>query len=227
MMAFTIAAAKASGVFESVIVSTDDEEYARIARHYGAEVLNRPPDIAGEHSPDIEWIEHALRTLSDAGRSFDCFSILRPTSPFRRPETICRAWETFTAQIGVDSLRAVEKCKQHPGKMWVIRGDRMLPLLPLSPTDRPWHSLQYASLPEVFVQNASLEIAWTRVPLEQRTIAGTVIVPFLTQDLEGVDVNDPRDWDWAERLVAERPDALPRIDVPPYSASQQTFKTSR
>ncbi len=217
MMAFTIAAAKASGVFESVIVSTDDEEYARIARHYGAEVLNRPPDIAGEHSPDIEWIEHALRTLSDAGRSFDCFSILRPTSPFRRPETICRAWETFTAQIGVDSLRAVEKCKQHPGKMWVIRGDRMLPLLPLSPTDRPWHSLQYASLPEVFVQNASLEIAWTRVPLERRTIAGTVIVPFLTQDLEGVDVNDPRDWDWAERLVAERPDALPRIDVPPYS----------
>jgi CMP-N,N'-diacetyllegionaminic acid synthase len=201
-----------------VIVSTDDEEYARIARHYGAEVLDRPADIAGEHSPDIEWIEHALRTLSDGGRTFDCFSILRPTSPFRRPETICRAWATFTAQTGVDSLRAVEKCKQHPGKMWVIRGDRMLPLLPLSPADRPWHSLQYASLPEVFVQNASLEIAWTRVPLEHRTIAGTVIVPFLTRDLEGVDVNDPRDWDWAERLVAERPDALPRVDVAPYSS---------
>ena len=217
MMAYTIAAAKASGIFTSVVVSTDDERYAKIACHYGAEALDRPPEIAGEHSPDIEWIVHALKTLSDRGRKFDCFSILRPTSPFRQAETIRRAWSTFAAQTGIDSLRAVEKCRQHPGKMWVIRGDRMLPLLPLSSAERPWHSLQYVSLPEVFVQNASLEIAWTRVPLENGTIAGTVIVPFLTKDLEGVDVNDPRDWDWAERLVAERPGALPHIELAPYS----------
>jgi CMP-N-acetylneuraminic acid synthetase len=216
MMAYAIAAAKESGIFQSVVVSTDDEQYRKIAKHYGAEVVERPAEIAGEHSPDIEWIVHALRALADKSRSFECFSILRPTSPFRQGETIRRAWSTFIGQEGVDSLRAVEKCKQHPGKMWVIRGERMVPLLPLSPAERPWHSLQYVSLPEVYVQNASLEIAWTRVPLEGGTIAGTVIVPFLTKDLEGVDVNDPRDWDWAERLVAERPGALPTIDSAPY-----------
>jgi len=216
MMAYTIAAAKASGIFAAICVSTDDARYAAIARHYGAEVLDRPAELAGEHSPDIEWIVHGLVQLKRAGRTFDCFSILRPTSPFRRPETIQRAWKTFVAEQGVHSLRAVEKCRQHPGKMWVIRDTRMLPLLPLSPADRPWHSLQYVSLPEVYVQNASLEIAWTRVPLELGTIAGTVVVPFLTQDLEGVDVNDPRDWDWAERLVAERPEALPTIQEAPF-----------
>jgi N-acylneuraminate cytidylyltransferase len=100
--------------------------------------------------------------------------------------------------------------------MWVVRGDRMTPLLPLTPADKPWHSQQYAALPEVFVQNASLEIAWSRVALDGRTIAGNVVIPFLTQDLEGVDVNDPRDWDWAERLIATRSDALPTVDTPPF-----------
>lgn len=217
MMAYTIAAAKDAGIFSSVVVSTDDEAYAAIARHYGAEVpFLRPATIAGEFSPDVEWVVHLLRSLADAGRSYDCFSILRPTSPFRRPETIQRAWSTFLSAEGADSLRAVEKCRQHPGKMWVIRGERMLPLLPLSPADAPWHSQQYAALPEVYVQNASLEIAWTRVALQGGTIAGTVVVPFLTRDLEGVDVNDTRDWAWAEQLVKEQPAALPRVSVSPF-----------
>jgi len=218
MIAYTIAAAKASGIFSAIVVSTDDERYAQIARHYGAEVpFLRPSEIAGETSPDIEWVLQALNELAKTGRTYDCFSLLRPTSPFRRGETIRRAWSMFLGQAGVDSLRAVEKCKQHPGKMWVIRGDRMLPLLPLSTEDKPWHSQQYVSLPEVYIQNASLEIAWSRVALEGGTIAGAVLMPFLTQDLEGVDVNDPRDWEWAERLVAERPGVLPEVQFAPYA----------
>ena len=217
MIAYAIAAAKESGVFAAVVVSTDDERYADVARHYGAEVpFLRPAEIAGELSPDIEWVRQTLTRLAADGRAFDCFSILRPTSPFRRAETIRRAWDAFLAEAGVDSLRAVEKCKQHPGKMWVLRGARMHPLLPLTPADTPWHSQQYVALPEVYVQNASLEIAWTRVALEGGTIAGQVLMPFLTRDLEGVDVNDQRDWEWAERLVRDRPDALPTIAAAPY-----------
>jgi CMP-N,N'-diacetyllegionaminic acid synthase len=218
MLAYSIAAARASGVCDAVVVSTDDEHYAAVARHYGAEVpFLRPLDIAGEKSPDIEWVQYTLRRLADMGRHFECFSIQRPTSPFRGAATIRRAWDLFCAQDGVDSLRAIEKCKQHPGKMWVMRGNRIVPLLPLSPSDRPWHSQQYAALPEVYVQNASLEIAWTRVAMERGTIAGEVLVPFLTEGLEGVDVNDPRDWDYVASLVAEQPWALPKLDCVPFS----------
>ena len=88
----------------------------------------------------------------------------------------------------------------------------MLPLLPLGPKERPWHSTPYQALPEVYVQNASLEIAWTRVVLEERTIAGTVIVPFLTEGYEGFDINDPRDWTLAETLIAEKVAVLPVVD---------------
>lgn len=217
VIAYTIAAALQSGIFASVMVSTDSEQYAAIARYYGAEVpFLRPPQLAGDLSPDIEWIEYTLKRLQEEGRTYDCFSILRPTSPFRQAETIRRAWQAFLAEEGVDSLRAVEKCKQHPGKMWVVRGHRMMPLLPLSPPEQPWHSSQYQSLPEVYVQNASLEIAWSRVIFEGRTIAGNVLMPFFTQGYEGFDVNQPYDWRLAEELVASDQATLPPVRQTPY-----------
>lgn len=212
LMAYTIAAALQSGVFSAVVVSTDSAEYAGIARRYGAEApFLRPGELAGDHSPDIDWLEHALLELKGAGREYAAFSILRPTSPFRMPETIRRAWEAFRADAGADSLRAVEKCSQHPGKMWVLRGKRMLPLLPLGPAGRPWHSTPYQALPEIYVQNASLEIAHTRVVFEGRTIAGEAVVPFFTQGYEGFDVNHPYDWQLAEELVRSGQARLPEI----------------
>jgi CMP-N,N'-diacetyllegionaminic acid synthase len=218
LIAYTIAAARQSGVFADVIVSTDSEHYADIARHYGGTIpFLRPAEISGDLSPDIAWVEYTLSRLQADGRSYDCFSILRPTSPFRQAETIQRAWSEFLREQGVDSLRAVERCKQHPGKMWVVRGTRMMPLLPLSPPEQPWHSSQYQALPEVYVQNASLEIAWSRVVFEQRTIAGNILMPFMTRGYEGFDVNQPYDWKLAEELIRTGQAALPHIHQTPFA----------
>lgn len=217
LIAYTISAALQSDIFTSVIVSTDSKKYADIARYYGAEIpFLRPAEFATALSPDIEWVEYTLKRLRDEGRVSDCFSILRPTNPFRKPETIQRAWKEFLREKGVDSLRAVEKCKQHPGKMWIVRGKRMMPLLPLGPPEQPWHSSQYQSLPEIYVQNASLEIAWTRVVLDGRNIAGDVLVPFFTKEYEGFDVNSPLDWQIAEEFVRRQMAALPHVTQAPY-----------
>jgi N-acylneuraminate cytidylyltransferase len=217
LLAYTISSALQSQVFSAVMVSTDSQLYGDIAGHYGAEVPHlRPEEFAGDFSPDIEWVEYTLNQLRQDGREYDCFSILRPTSPFRLPETIQRAWHAFKGEKGIDSLRAVEKCKQHPGKMWVVRSNRMVPLLPLTPAEQPWHSSQYHSLPEVYVQNASLEIAWSRVVFENRTIAGDVLIPFFTKDYEGFDVNSPYDWNLAEHLVDSGQARLPSISQPQY-----------
>jgi len=217
LIAYSISAALQSGVFAAVVVSTDSQRYAEVSRYYGAEVpFLRPVEYSGDTSPDIEWVEYTLKRLAAEGRRYDCFSILRPTSPFRLAETIQRAWSEFCAETGVDSLRAVEKCSQHPAKMWVVRGRRMLPLLPIGPADQPWHSSQYPSLPEVYVQNASLEMACSRVVFEERTIAGNVLMPFLTRDTEGFDVNKPYDWDLAEHMVKTHTAKLPEVLQPPY-----------
>ncbi|MBL0713281.1 MAG: acylneuraminate cytidylyltransferase family protein [Desulfosarcina sp.] len=221
LIAYSIAAALQSEIFEDVIVSTDSRHYADIARYYGAEVpFTRPAEIAGDNSPDIAWVADTLGRLAEAGRHYDCFSILRPTSPFRLSPTIRRAWEAFRDQVGVDSLRAVEKCSQHPGKMWMVCRNRMTPLLPLGSPEQPWHSSQYSSLPEVYVQNASLEMAWTRVVFEDKTIAGTVLMPFFTENYEGFDVNSLYDWNLADHLVASGQPHLPPISISPYPTKE-------
>ena len=221
LLAYTIRAAIDSGVFDAVICATDSELYAEVARHYGAEVpWLRSAEISGDTSPDIEWVVWMLQKLQDTGRDFDVFSILRPTSPFRQPETIRRAWASFISDPRADSLRAIEKCKQHPGKMWVIRGKRMLPLIPLSNGTTPWHSSQYAALPEIYVQDASLEIAWTRIPLELNSIAGEAIIPFVSQDHEGYDINEPEDWWLAERMLQNKEICLPEIKLSSYQFTE-------
>ncbi|HEX5679230.1 MAG TPA: hypothetical protein VFX82_00260, partial [Desulfobacterales bacterium] len=69
---------------------------------------------------------------------------------------------------------------------------------------------------EVYVQNASLEIAWSRVVFAEKTIAGTVLMPFLTQGHEGFDVNKPYDWELAEHLVQTGSALLPTIPRPAF-----------
>lgn len=221
LLAYSIRAAIDSGVFDAVICATDSEHYADVARHYGAEVpCLRSAEISGDTSPDIEWVVWMLKALKETGREYEIFSILRPTSPFRQAETIRRAWSMFVDNPNADSLRAIEKCKQHPGKMWVIRGKRMLPLLPYTNGATPWHSSQYAALPEIYVQDASLEIAWTRVSLKGNSIAGEAIIPFISQGLEGFDINDPEDWWMAERLLATQEAILPAISPPPFNLDE-------
>jgi CMP-N-acetylneuraminic acid synthetase len=217
LLAYAISGAIDSGVFAAIVVSTDSERYAHIARYYGAEVpFLRPVEFATATSPDIEWVRYTLGRLSQDGRKYDCFGILRPTNPFRSPSTIRRAWRAFLSERGIDSLRAIEPVNQHPGKMWVVRGRRMMPLLPLSPEEQPWHSMQMAALPQVWVQNASLEMAWTRVVMESHNIAGVSIMPFFTSEIEGFDINNEYDWQYAQTLVAGDETILPPVSATPY-----------
>jgi CMP-N,N'-diacetyllegionaminic acid synthase len=217
LLAYSISAARDSGVFDDVVCVTDSAEYASIARYYGAEVpVLRPEETATSTSPDINWVKWVLTELAADNRTYECFSILRPTSPFRTPATIQRAWKQFAYDPDAHSLRAVTRCTEHPGKMWNISGNRMTPFTTNSIDGVPWHSNQYASLPEIYVQDASLEIARTSVVSEFNSISGEVITPFLSINREGFDINTEDDWVLAEHYVHQNPEILPRVSVDPW-----------
>jgi CMP-N,N'-diacetyllegionaminic acid synthase len=217
LLAYTISAALDSGVFEKVIVSTDSDVYAQIALHYGAEVpFLRPNSLAQDSSADIGWVAHSLENLALIGFEFEIFSILRPTSPFRNASTIRRAYEEFSSRTDIDSIRAVELCSQHPGKMWRIKGDHLIPLLSVQPDGLDWFSSPTQSLPEVWVQNASLEIAFSRCVLESESISGNRIAPFRTVFPEGIDINSEFDFARAKMVVDEGLFSLPEVRVDPY-----------
>jgi N-acylneuraminate cytidylyltransferase len=214
LIAYTIAAARSCGLFDAVIVSTDSEAIAEAATRYGAEVPGlRPEEMASSTSPDIEWVRHVIDGLAGQDRTPELFSLLRPTSPFRTASTILRAHEELLSLPDADSIRAVELCRQHPGKMWTMDGPLMRPLLEQPEEGVPTHSRQYQDLPEVYVQNSSLELAWTRAVVEQGSIAGDVVAPFFTDDVEGFTIDYEGDWTEAERMVAEGDAVLPTVEA--------------
>jgi N-acylneuraminate cytidylyltransferase len=129
----------------------------------------------------------------------------------------------FTATEHFDSLRAVSKCAQHPMKMWTLDADgrTLHPLMGLGDQPVPGHSRPYETLPPVYVQDASLEIAWTRTITDLGSIAGDRVMAWLTPYPEGVDVNGPADWAHLEDILRASPDALPLVDRAPYEESEQ------
>jgi N-acylneuraminate cytidylyltransferase len=96
--------------------------------------------------------------------------------------------------------------------MWVLDGDLMRPLLEQVPGEVPTHSRQYKSLPEVYVQNSSLEIAWAHVLAGPRPeIAGGKVAPFFTRGWEGFSIDYPDDVEVAARAIARGEAELPEV----------------
>ncbi len=219
LLAYAIETARQSGVFERILVSTDSEQIAEVARWYGADVpFLRPAEYATATSPDIEWIAWTLERLPER---YDLFAIVRATNPFRGPDAIRRGLDQLLATPEADSIRAVELVKQHPGKMWELAEDgrTMAPLLDQEHLSSAWHAGQYQALPPVYVQNSALEIAWTRVVTETGTREGRVVAPFLTTGFEGLNIDDEHDFDRAEALAAAGHATLTAIAREPYPAA--------
>jgi CMP-N,N'-diacetyllegionaminic acid synthase len=211
LLAYAVATARQAGVFDRIVCSTDSGKIAAIAQRYGAEVpFLRPAQFATSTSPDIEWLTY---TLEELGEHYDLFAIVRATNPFRGPDAFVRGLKQLLATPEADSIRAVELVKQHPGKMWVLEGSLMRPVLDQSHLDVAWHAGQYQALPKVYVQNSALEIAWTRVVSQTGTREGRVVAPFLTRGYEGFNVDDEDDWERARLLLRRGEVSLPDVEL--------------
>lgn len=203
LIQWTLDAAIDSGLFADIQIWSDDPE---VHQQFPLRSYMREPSADDE--PDIAWVR--VWAINDPPPAF---AVLRPTSPFRTAATLTRAYKQFIASR-CSSLRAVEPVTQHPGKMWQVRGSRMAPLLdewpgplgeaPMTAGRTPWHSMPTQSLPQVYVQNASLEIAWTWCVTHFDSISGPTVAPFFTDTLEGFDINTETDWQEAERIVTQR-----------------------
>jgi CMP-N,N'-diacetyllegionaminic acid synthase len=213
LLAYAIATAHQAGVFQRVVCSTDSGKIAEVAQRYGADVpFLRPSEFATSTSPDIEWLTY---TLAELGEHYDLFAIVRATNPFRGPDAFLRGMRQLLATPEADSIRAVELVKQHPGKMWLVEGKTMRPLLDQSHLEVAWHAGQYPALPQVYVQNSALEIAWTRVVSQTGTREGKVVAPFFTRGHEGFNVDDEDDWSRARALVDAGEASLPDVERTP------------
>jgi len=125
MIAYSIAACKMSKQIERIIVSTDSEEYAKIARYYGAETpFLRPAEIAGDQSTDIEFMEHAIDWLAENEKTVpEYFVHIRPTYPLRQIRVIEEAISKMCEDVTATSLRSAHLASNTPYKWFNMRDD--------------------------------------------------------------------------------------------------------
>lgn len=100
MIAYSIEAAKASGCFDKVIVSTDDQEIAEVAKQYGADVpFLRPADIADDHTTTMDVMHHAIRWCESQGMAVEHVCCIYATAPFIRPADLTQGYQKLTANV--------------------------------------------------------------------------------------------------------------------------------
>ncbi len=194
MIAHSIGHALLSQHITRVVVTTDDEEIAGVARQHGAEVpFLRPAELADDLSTDYGFVRHALEWLRDAeGYEPDLVVQLRPTTPLRDPRLIDRAIETLWAHPAADSLRAVVKACFTPYKMWRLGEDGLLSqLLDLEGYSEPYNQPRQV-LPEVYQQDAFIDITRPRTIFERNSITGRTILPFFLEQ-QSLDIDESAD----------------------------------
>jgi CMP-N-acetylneuraminic acid synthetase len=206
LIAYSIAAGLAAETVTRVVVSTDDEEIAAIARCYGAETpFLRPAELSLDNTPDLPVFQHAIRWLAEhEGYQPEIVVQLRPTSPLRRTRHIDEAVYQLAARPEADSLRTVCVPFQNPFKMWRIGLDGFMQPFAgqignLSLKEP--YNMPRQLLPDVYWQTGYVDAAWVDTIVYKDSMTGDRILPLVIDPGEWIDIDSPDDWRRAERLL--------------------------
>lgn len=190
MIAYSIEHALASKKINRVIVSTDSEKYAQIAREFGAETpFLRPKEYATDIALDIDVFQHALNYLERNENYIpDIVVHLRPTYPVRNVGDIDRMIDIMLEDNKIDSVRSIAPAREIPYKMWLKETDEKIsPLINSIPEG---YNMPRQELPKVYYQNASIDVIRTSVITEEKSMSGKDIYGYVMDDNFDIDTEE-------------------------------------
>ena len=204
LIAWSIAAAKQSNLVTRIIVSTDDEEIAAVAREWGAETpFLRPPELAQDKTIDLPVFEHALKWLEDVeGYRPEVVVQLRPTSPIRPKTMLDEAIRILLNHKDADCVRGVVSAAQNPFKMWRFNGEEkpLNPLLTVDGIPEPYNAPRQI-LPPAYWQTGHIDAIRVSTIVNKQSLTGDVIYPLVIDPKYTVDIDTLPDWAKYEALV--------------------------
>src|SRR5271157_975935 len=204
LIAWSIAAGKQSKRVTRVIVSTDDEEIASVAREHGAEVpFLRPVELAQDNSLDLPVFDHALKRLEEIeGYKPEVIVQLRPTSPIRPCNCVDDAISLLLQHPRADCVRGVVPAGQNPHKIWRISkpDGPMTPLLEVPGIAEPYNAPRQI-LPPVYWQTGHIDAIRISTITRKRSLTGSRIYPLIIDPRYTVDIDNLSDWEKYEAMV--------------------------
>ncbi len=192
LIGHSIALAHATKRIEECVVSTDDEEIARIAERYGADVIERPAELAGDKSPTGAAAQHTLQVLRRRGSIATALVTLQPNCPLRPRPLLESALDLF-ASDEVDSVVSVTASTHKLGK---IVNSRFLPSY--SPGTRS------QDLESAYYENGLVYVSSPSLVLETADLFGERILPLVTDPMYALgDIDTELDFQIAEFLFQQ------------------------
>lgn len=190
MLAYSIEHALSAECIDRVIVSTDSEEYAAIAREYGAETpFIRPAEYATDTALDYDVFLHALNYLEkEEGYVPELVVQLRPTYPIRRISDIENMVRYLKEHSEVDSIRCVAPAKEIAYKMWHMDESGMLS--PIMKEIPECYNMPRQQLPKVYYQNACIDVVRAEVITKKHSMSGSVIAGYEMSENFDIDTED-------------------------------------
>jgi len=201
LIAWSIEAAKQSQGLERVIVSTDDEEIALVARKWGADVpFIRPDVLAQDDSPHIDVVIHALEWFQENQDYVpDYVMLLQPTSPFRTANDIDAAIE-IAQRNNADSVISVCESPAHPYKIRKISGQGMLSDF----VEKPNGYLRRQDLPMAYLENGAIYLAKRDIVANERTLYPENTYAYIMKPEDSLDIDTLWDFCLAEILLKDK-----------------------
>jgi len=200
MIVYSIRAALESGVFERVIVSTDDEAIADVARSHGATVpFLRGQHLSDDHTPVSAVTQQMLAWLVQAGEVFDNVAQLLPNCPLRTAQDVSDSLAAFVAQPHQSQVSVTRYGWQNP--WWALERDATGAARALFP-DKLMQRSQ--DLPTLFCPTGAVWWATSDALLEHGTFHLERRGLFELEWEHGVDIDDDADFELAEVLLARQ-----------------------
>ncbi|HKZ00869.1 MAG TPA: acylneuraminate cytidylyltransferase family protein [Pyrinomonadaceae bacterium] len=200
LISYTAAAALAAKTLSRVVLSTEDDEIARIGRDCGLEVpFIRPAELARDDTPMLPVVQHALSWLEHRGQSFDAVCLLQPTNPLRRSTDI-DACVQLLELADADSVLTVLPIptEHHPSWAYLKTESGFLRLF--TGDLNPVPSRQ--ELPTAFHREGSVYVTRRRVVMEENSLYGTRVMGHLMNGEQCINIDTGLDWERAEALLA-------------------------
>lgn len=187
LMAYSIKAAQKAKLIDRVIVSTNSDEYVKIAMNYGAEApFLRPEEISQDHSTDIEFFLHIIEWMEiNEGYIPEYFVHLRPTTPLREPNIIDDAISKFI-DSDFTSLRSVHKMSESAYKTFEVE-ENMLHRIFRQGTDLDKSNFARQSYPTTYDANGYVDIVRSNLIAEKNLLHGNKVFPYITEASSEID----------------------------------------
>lgn len=203
LVGYSISAGRSARLVDRVVVSTDDDEIAAVARDWGADVpFMRPAALAEDATPDLPVFQHALAWLLEhEGWVPEMVVQLRPTSPLRPPDCVDLAIERLRSDPAADSVRGVVLASQNPYKMWRLLDDGALSPLLAAEGPEPFNQPRQA-LPLSYWQTGHVDAVRTDTILGKGSMTGDRILPLVVDGAYTCDIDTEQDLERAEETLA-------------------------